>query len=560
MMPVSILNTPQITNKAVDFLGARFFARCFIAVGLILRAAHYLGNRSFWLDETVTAVLVVNRSWMEILRHIPLADNSAQQPYLFMLLEKIMVSWFGNHELVLRFWPFCAGLAGVFAFDALIRKICVPAARTLALALFVFSSSLIYYAGELKPYSIDVLATILLVLMAVPFPPQSLTWGRAARMGAAGAVSLWISNPSVFILAAIALCQGVPVVTARQYRLLKYWALTWLLWAASFGVLYWVSFSGMASDAVLFNMWKNSFMPQPLWSVASLRWLKEALTAFFMDPVGQGSAGVAALVFAAGAVALARKDMKFLGALLLSFFFTLLATALHVYPFGGRLSLFLVPLILIILAEGVVFLNSFLKPPFRVFAVVLPAMMLFPSLWQAGLSVWGGFNRQSNREAVAFLSGEARSGDTLVLNSEAQFPFWYYSQRFGCERFMAPAIPVLAGGERKQGYVVGQFLDHLLTDLPQPYALFRYMVYVFNTEGFFRELLSNDTIGQPRPVFMNTPLDLPNPQRAWFFFSSMNPVAQDFLLFSLDRQGKRLTAYEGKGAAVYLYDLTPRTP
>jgi hypothetical protein len=161
---------------------------------------------------------------------------------------------------------------------------------------------------------------------------------------------------------------------------------------------------------------------------------------------------------------------------------------------------------------------------------------------------------------VAFLSAEAKPGDALVLNSEAQFPFWYYSQRFGCERFMAPAMPVLAGGERKKGYVAGQFLDHLLMDQPQPYALFRYVVYVFNEEGFFRELLSNDTIGQPQRIFINTPLNLPNRRRAWFFFSSMNPAAKDFLLFALDRQGQRLKAYEEKDASVYLYDLSPQTP
>ncbi|MFA5261947.1 MAG: hypothetical protein WC450_12030, partial [Candidatus Omnitrophota bacterium] len=178
-------------------------------------------------------------------------------------------------------------------------------ARPLALALFVFSGSLIYYAAELKPYSIDVLITILLVLMTAAFTPRPLTWGRASWMGAAGSVCLWLSNPSVFILGAVAFCQGVAVFVTKQYRPLKYLCLTWFLWAVSFGVLYWVSFSGMAQDLVLFNMWKNSFMPEPLLSMASLRWLKEAVAAFFINPVGQGSAAVAAAVFVCGAAGLA---------------------------------------------------------------------------------------------------------------------------------------------------------------------------------------------------------------------------------------------------------------
>ena len=560
MHPISRLKIAEIRETAARLFLSRAFSVCLLVVGIVLRAAHYLGNRSFWLDETVTAVSIVNRSWMEILRQVPLADNFARQPYIFTILEKMTVSCFGNRELVLRFWPFCAGAAAVFAFYGFVQKTCTPAARPLALALFVFSRPLIYYSAELKPYSIDVLITILLVLMAVESARRPLTWTRAGWMGFTGSACLWLSNPSVFVLAAVGLSQGAAVTVTKQYRQLKFLCLAWGLWAVSLGVLFRVSFSGMAQDPVLFNMWKNSFMPRPLLSMESMRWLREAVSAFFVDPVGQGHAALAIAVFVCGVVVWARKNPRLCGMLTAPFFFTLFATALHIYPFGGRLALFLVPLVLIVLAEGVVFANSFLKTPYRAFTVFLPVLVLLPSLQQTGVSMRDGFNRQSNREAIAFLSAEARTGDALALNSEAQFPFWYYSQRFGCERFMAPAMPVSAGGERKTGYVTGQFLDHLLPGQNQPCALFRYVVYVFDEEGRFRELLSNDTIGQPQQIFADTPLNLPNRQRAWFFFSSMNPAAQDFLLLVLDRQGRRLKAYEGKDAAVYLYDLSAKTP
>ena len=557
MSLIPLWKVTAIKEKAAAFVLSRSFSLGLVMTGVALRAAHYLGNRSFWLDETVTAVSIVNRSWTEVLRQIPLADNFARQPYIFTLLEKITASCFGNHELSLRFWPFAAGVAAVWVFYVLIQKISAPAARPLALALFVFSRPLIYYAAELKPYSIDVLVTILLMLMARESARRPLSWSRAGWIGAAGSVCLWVSNPSVFILAAVGFAQLGAALWAKQYRPLKYLCLAWGMWAVSLGVLYRVSYSGMAQDPVLFNMWKNSFMPRPFWSAESARWLTEAVSAFFIDPVGQGNALAAAAVFLGGGIGWARKDLRVCGMLVLPFLFALLAAAFHVYPFGGRLALFLVPLVLIVLAEGAVFINSFLKPPFRALALILPAVVLLPSFQQTGVALLDGFNRQSNREVIAFLSSEARNGDAMVLNSEAQFPFWYYSQRFGCERFMAPAIPVLAEGEPKQGYITGQFLDHLLAFQEQPYALFRYVVYVFNGDGFFRELLSNDTIGQPQRIFANTALDLPNPQRTWFFFSSINPAAQDFIVFVLDRQGKRLKAYEGKDAAVYLYDLSP---
>ncbi len=536
---------------------SRPFQLLLIVLGAGFRLKHYLQNRSFWLDETVTAVSIVNRSWSEVLQQIPLAESFAKQPYIFSVFEKVMVVWLGNQEWVLRLGPFCASILSIILFYIVTKRFFSPAVSTLALALFAFNPSFVYYAAELKPYSLDVLITTGLFLSAFWGLSRPFTRKKTLVLGITGAISLWLSNSAVFVLAAAATASLISIMLARDYSRLKHLITAVFLWLISFYALYRCSLSIMAADPLLLNMWKNSFMPQPVGSPESIRWLKNMLSSFFIDPVGQGHSLAAFIIALLGGMTLSRKDKNIFWLCFLPLVFVLTATALQKYPFGGRMVLFLVPLILLMLAEGGVWICSFVRPPYHFLSWLVIGFMLYPSVTQTFKSFLHGYHRQDNRAVIEFLASHAQTGDAFVLNSEAQFPFWYYSQRFGCERFMSPSLPVSTGKEGgiKLGYVAGQFLDHLLTEQGRPYALFRQVVYVYNQEGYFRELLSNQMIGRPRRIFVNSPLHISDQKRVWFFFSSMNPVAQDYILYILDKNAQRLQSLEKDGAAVYLYDF-----
>ena len=98
MASLSKANIPARMVTLCNFLFSRFFFLCLLVAGVMLRVAHYLENRSFWLDEAASAVSIVNRSWLEIVRHADLSDHIPRHPYIFDLLQKTMVSFFGNYE------------------------------------------------------------------------------------------------------------------------------------------------------------------------------------------------------------------------------------------------------------------------------------------------------------------------------------------------------------------------------------------------------------------------------------------------------------------------------
>jgi hypothetical protein len=109
---------------------------------------------------------------------------------------------------------------------------------------------------------------------------------------------------------------------------------------------------------ILEDYWKEGFMPFPPRSLADVRWFGETFLHLFEDPVGLGFTAIAAMVFLIGCAAIfSEKQQR--GLILLSpLFFALLASGFRKYSFNGRLLLFLIPAIFILVASQ---LSSYLS-------------------------------------------------------------------------------------------------------------------------------------------------------------------------------------------------------
>jgi len=130
-------------------------------VGFFLRTYFYIINRSLWLDEAMLALNIVNRSFLDLLKPLDL-DQAA--PVGFLLLQKVAICLLGVRDYVLRIVPMLSGLLSIplmYAVTSQYRQSCV----FFSLALFALSPKLIYYSSELKQYSTDVLASLLLLFI-----------------------------------------------------------------------------------------------------------------------------------------------------------------------------------------------------------------------------------------------------------------------------------------------------------------------------------------------------------------------------------------------------------
>jgi hypothetical protein len=209
-------------------------------------------------------------------------------------------------ELALRAVPLAASLAALPVFHAFARELEAARAALLALVLFAVCEPLVFYASELKPYATDVLVCLLVAWPAARILSRGASRGRLAALGAAGAVAPWLSLPAVFVCGGAALALGGAFASRRQWPAVRALASLAALWLASFAAEYFLLLRALRANALLAESWQGYFAPLPV-SGEALAWWARTFLGFFNDPLGLPASGLAALLFALGIVALARR-------------------------------------------------------------------------------------------------------------------------------------------------------------------------------------------------------------------------------------------------------------
>lgn len=548
----------NLSSLCRRFLTSALFSGVILGGGLVFRFKHYFENRSLWLDEACFAVTVVSRSWEEIWRNVRLAPDFAGAPLFFSLGEKLAIQVVGNSELSLRFFPLCAAVFSLGLFFLYIKKVVSPLAFPLALLLFSCTDSFVYYAAEVKQYSGDVLVALILYGWTERFPLFRFSWGRVMGWAMLGAVVLWISYASFFVLSALAMTWVVSACLKREGERLVVVLGILFFWLVSFVILYKHSLSGPSSDPTLLASWRNSFLSIPFWTVNGFQQLKAIIWSFWLNPVGMVFPFWGFCLFVVGVIQVGRFNIERGAVLLLPILLALLAAMLQKYPFRERMVLFLVPAALIFLAEGAAFCIR-QSGKFRwLTAVILSGILLIPSLKTSFYFLQHSREKEENRVVMQYLKTNIRKGDNLVLNNEGQYQFWYYVMSLGVEYRVGELAPAVVNHRLVLGYKVGQFLDFLAQEKNVPLALFRYNLHVYNQQGIFRQLLNGgDKLEHVYRVYPHTSIDFIKGQRVWFVFSHMDPGAQSFVLWKLDRQAQKVQEFVRQGAAAYLYDLGP---
>ena len=468
-----------------------------IVVGVVLRLRQYLFNRSLWLDESFLALNIVDRSLSELVQPL---DYSQGAPVGFLMLEKLAVQAFGNSDYVLRLLPFLSGTVALFLFYKVARRCITPESVPIALGLFALSEPLIYYSSEVKQYSSDV-AIALLLLYAVIGPIQSgnltATASRVAFWGILGAIAIWLSHPSVFVLAGGGASLILFDVTRSKWARIRRLSMTYLLWASSFVACYFVSLRGLGKNDLLLDYWDGAFMP---FLSVDFSWYINAFFGIFEHSAGLSLSGIAALTFLVGFASLFSRKRETLLILLSPVFLALLASGFHRYPFRGRFLLFAVPSLLFLVAEGVQHIKNHSSAVVR---TALVGLLFFHPLYLAGYHLVRPHTKEETRPAINYVRERIQDGDVLHLYHASQYAFKYYAARYGFD---------------DDDYVVG--------------------VDAFDWGDYVSDL---DKLG--------------GEERVWILFSHIQPEKEKCFLTHLDSMGTRLDAFESTGSAVYLYDL-----
>jgi len=477
-----------------------------ICFGIILRLRQYLANPSLWSDEAALALNIINRSFLGLLQ--PLQPFQVA-PAGFLMVERLMVQVFGNSEYALRLFPFLCGVVSLFLFYKVTKHYINEKAALIALGLFAVSDRLIYYSSEVKQYSSDVAITLLLLLLTIYIQSKRLSASRIVLFAFTGAIAIWFSHPAVFVLAGVGSVLILSCLVKREWSRVGCLLVVYSVWILSFTACYFVSIGSLSHKEHLLSYWRGGFMPFSLTTFSDARWFVRRFFGIF-EPIGLPLRGIAALTFLIGCISMFLKKKKEFFILISPMLFAFLAAAFHKYPFKGRLLLFIVPMLLLFIAEGAELVRVRTRHNLRILGALLICLLFFHPVFWASYHLIKPPPKEEIRPVINHVKEHEKNGDVLYIYHGGLYPFKYYSGSYGFN-----AGDYTEGKDAEDG---------------------NWRTYTDDLDKF----LGN--------------------KRVWVLFSHVlsrkGVDERQFFLYYLDSKGERIDSFESPGAAVYLYDLS----
>lgn len=489
-------------------------------MGAVARSVQYLTNRSLWGDEANLALNIIDRSYGELLGVL---DHNQAAPLGFLWGEKLAVQIGGNNEYALRLLPFIASLISLFVFYRLVLQYCSTLAAPIAIALFAGGRYTLYFATELKPYSSDVAIALVLFWLLVGIRHQILTDKQTMGFACLGSIAIWLAYPTVFVLGGLA---GWDLATASPGKRLKLIVNRWRVYAAwlvSFSLFYYLTIANTLSNEDLSSSWESRYPD----SWQDILWVFDALGRFFYHPLGFSgmSDGVGIFAFILGCIVWYRRDRPIWLAFTAPIIATLVAAYLRTYPFRDRLILFLAPLGMAIVAEGIAALLrlnrvNLAKPTLTtiisgILAIICSFALIVPVVYRVSSFTFYPQLKHEVKPVLAYVVRRVSPQDKIYIYTEGNAASVYYTKlngydnldiTYGTTSFALKGKTLL---EKQQQ--LGAELQHLKGD------------------------------------------------RVWFILRADSPVEREILQY-LDRIGQRQDSFRQTGASAYLYILRADNP
>ncbi|MDF7810529.1 glycosyltransferase family 39 protein [Hymenobacter sp. YC55] len=472
-----------------------------IVLGIGLRLFHYFYNRSLWTDEIYLSAGIVDMSFSELLsKPLPYMQKA---PVGYLLISHLFVVLFGNNEMALRLYSLLTSIAALFLFVPVARYFLEPLGVFIALALVAISSPIIHHSVEAKPYGADLFTTVFILWLYVRYHHETsikklLIWGLG------GSLAVWLSYPSIFVLVGIACATGIYYLVKGNWGKIFRLLIPFGMWLLSF-VLSYLLFAKEGSDAgwlVYFFVKFDGYFP--LQPVSGVTWAARKIFAFFHYPLGltwvndlgnhthtqrfiQRMTIVPLILSCLGALYFFKRDQKYLllfGATVLIAF---VASSLRLYPFYERMTVFLAPLVALLLAAGSEYASN-KRPVGKYFGYGLTVLLLLGLVKNTIANtitpyLIGGYKMSYYRDALQYVNSNYREGDAVYVYWNAVAGYKYYK----------------AADALKFTGVLGEDYRHEVRSYPD----------------FFARIDADFTA-------------LPNKNRAWIIYSSMDMNQGDY--------------------------------
>jgi hypothetical protein len=519
-----------------------------IALGISIRLFHFFYNRSFWTDEAYLGNSLIRMDFLELIK--PPLEYEQKAPVGFLWLSRLAILLFGKGEMALRLVPLLSGIISLLVFKKVANYFLKPVAFVIAMLVIALAPPLVYFSVEAKQYSTELLASIIVLYLFIRYKQQIdikslLIWGFW------GAIIIWFSFSSIFMLAGMAIALSFNYLINKNWKYLFWSILPFSMWLFSFAVNYFL-FTYKFTDSEWLALWfknRRSFMPFPLTSLKDLNWffitlhnmVHYAVGLCWVDTPDNAPSAIKALFrvplvpvisWAVGLILFFRKDRLFFWVLVFPFLLAMLASGLEKYPMYERLMLFLVPSIILFVARGCEKLMALL--PKTNWRYVLPVLLLLGGLTNTGYmvanpSLLGRPNKNmTGRQALLYVNDRFQPGDMVYV-------YWNFQPvyRFYKEAYQLKYNAVIGQDVRLISKDSADYLQNLGPDLDKLRGGKR-VWFIYNR---FRRFTIGDYIGQP----------------SWYYKN--NAIPGKIIYHKLAAMGKEIDTYQNQEMSVVLFDL-----
>ncbi|WP_185153478.1 glycosyltransferase family 39 protein [Fulvivirga lutimaris] len=394
--------------------------------GLVIRGRQFLANRSFWLDEAFLANNLKTRGFQQLLEPL---DYKQVAPIGFLWAEKLMANLFGMNEYALRLIPFLASIASIYLLYDLVRVLLTKRWGLVIAFAFILPLTLTYFSSELKQYMTDLFVALLLFWFFFRFVYRNQSFWPIIGLGLIGAISIWFSNITPIILLSLGFALWVPTLSKFNLRKVLVIVTSNLFWLISFYPYYMNFIKNNPHRDGMVRYWRNSFLPhQPS---EAYEWLKTTFEEIFRTITNFTDVKYLALwLFLLGVFSVfIRKSKWHFIYLFLPFLIHLVLSYFQMYPFGGRLVLYSIPLIILFEFMGIEFIASFFKQK-KAASIILSIFLLYPIFFETTDYFANPMMREDIKPVLEYVKNNKQPDDIVYIYFGGHAAFKFYKEKY----------------------------------------------------------------------------------------------------------------------------------
>lgn len=394
-----------------------------IMLGIALRLVVYIDNRCLWTDEVAIALNIAEKNFLALAQPL---DYKQYAPPVFMWAVKACSLLLGHGEKALRLYPLMTGIAALIIFSKVLKQHVSGKAAWYPLLIFATGIFYLRYSTELKQYMPDALISLVIIWLAKHIDIVKTKPGRFALIWLlTGSVAVWGSMPSVFVLAGVGCYYGIICLQERNYKLLQNICFIAITWAVQFSIYYYTILSNQIHSSYLANYHQQYFLRMPRYAddVAKNH---DVIRAILQNAMGGHPYFFMAnkILMLMGIIALIIKRRADALLLLLPVLLILFAALLKQYSLIPRLTLFSMPLLLLLTGIGLQQLVRY-KLAGIITSIVL---LIFAVLNNPLQGIKHPLQQEQMTDALNYITEQGIESSQLYVYTGAIESYRYYTQ------------------------------------------------------------------------------------------------------------------------------------